>query len=146
VTDPTVTSICAVAWPEEMPVNETLDLQRNLKRELGLKLDRVFMNGLYPELFDDENGYWLARLDSLGPVPTDPDVGVLGAGVLRGADPGHDQLFIVGRLRRAAADKYLWRGTESIGASADGSQRDRGPRGAHELPTGYRHVNSGSWG
>src|SRR6185503_9795267 len=88
----------------------------------------------------------LARLDSLRPIPTDPDVGVLGAGVLRGADPGHDQLFIVGRLRRAAADKYLWRGTESIGASADGSQRDRGPRGAHELPTGYRHVNSGSWG
>jgi anion-transporting ArsA/GET3 family ATPase len=54
VTDPTVTSICAVAWPEEMPVNETLDLQRNLKRELGLKLDRVFMNGLYPELFGDD--------------------------------------------------------------------------------------------
>jgi anion-transporting ArsA/GET3 family ATPase len=54
VTDPKLTSVCAVAWPEEMPVNETLDLQRNLKRELGLKLDEIFMNGLYPELFDDD--------------------------------------------------------------------------------------------
>ena len=57
ITDPSLTSVCAVAWPEEMPVNETLDLQRNLHEELGLDLDRVFMNGLYPELFsDDEAG------------------------------------------------------------------------------------------
>ena len=28
ITDPKLTAICAVAWPEEMPVNETLDLQR----------------------------------------------------------------------------------------------------------------------
>jgi anion-transporting ArsA/GET3 family ATPase len=53
VTDPALTSVCAVAWPEEMPVNETLDLQRNLNRELGVKLDQVFMNGIYPNLFDD---------------------------------------------------------------------------------------------
>ena len=53
VTDPSRTSVCAVAWPEEMPVNETLDLQRNLQEELGLGLDRIFMNGLYPELFSD---------------------------------------------------------------------------------------------
>jgi anion-transporting ArsA/GET3 family ATPase len=54
ITDPKLTSVCAVAWPEEMPVNETLDLRRNLHEELGLDLDRVFMNGLYPELFADE--------------------------------------------------------------------------------------------
>ena len=36
ITDPDLTSVCAVAWPEEMPVNETLDLQRNLREELGL--------------------------------------------------------------------------------------------------------------
>jgi anion-transporting ArsA/GET3 family ATPase len=54
VTNPKLTSICAVAWPEEMPVNETLDLQRSLKRDLGLKLDHVFMNGIYPQLFGDD--------------------------------------------------------------------------------------------
>jgi anion-transporting ArsA/GET3 family ATPase len=53
VTDRSLTGICAVAWPEEMPVNETLDLQRNLKTELGMKLDRIVMNGIYPELFSD---------------------------------------------------------------------------------------------
>ena len=54
ITDSDLTSVCAVAWPEEMPVNETLDLRRNLHEELGLDLDRVFMNGLYPELFSED--------------------------------------------------------------------------------------------
>jgi anion-transporting ArsA/GET3 family ATPase len=54
ITDPALTSVCAVAWPEEMPVNETLDLRRTLRAELGLELDRIFMNGLYPELFGDD--------------------------------------------------------------------------------------------
>jgi anion-transporting ArsA/GET3 family ATPase len=54
ITDSELTSVCAVAWPEEMPVNETLDLRRNLHEELGLDLDRVFMNGLYPELFSED--------------------------------------------------------------------------------------------
>jgi anion-transporting ArsA/GET3 family ATPase len=51
ITDPERTAICAVAWPEEMPVNETLDLQERLKAELGMELDRIFMNGIYPALF-----------------------------------------------------------------------------------------------
>jgi anion-transporting ArsA/GET3 family ATPase len=53
ITDPKLTAICAVAWPEEMPVNETLDLQRSLRKELGMKLSQIYMNGLYPELFSD---------------------------------------------------------------------------------------------
>ena len=53
ITNGDLTSVCAVAWPEEMPVNETLDLRRSLQQELGLDLDRIFMNGLYPELFSD---------------------------------------------------------------------------------------------
>jgi anion-transporting ArsA/GET3 family ATPase len=67
VTDPKLTSICAVAWPEEMPVNETIDLEQSLERELGLGLDRVFMNGLYPQLFgDDEAAVIRARLEQDG--------------------------------------------------------------------------------
>jgi anion-transporting ArsA/GET3 family ATPase len=54
ITNRDLTSVCAVAWPEEMPVNETLDLRRNLRREVGLDLDSIFMNGLYPELFSDD--------------------------------------------------------------------------------------------
>ena len=80
ITDTDLTSVCAVAWPEEMPVNETLDLRRNLHEELGIDLDRVFMNGLYPELFsDDEAGTIRERLER--------DEAANGAGsvVLRGA-------------------------------------------------------------
>jgi anion-transporting ArsA/GET3 family ATPase len=53
ITDPHLTGVCAVAWPEEMPVNETLDLQRALSADVGLDLDRIFMNGVYPELFSE---------------------------------------------------------------------------------------------
>ena len=53
ITDPDLTGVCAVAWPEEMPVNETLDLEHRLKDELGMKLDRIFLNGIYPQLFAD---------------------------------------------------------------------------------------------
>jgi len=94
VTDPELTSICAVAWPEEMPVNETLDLQRNLKSELGLRLDRVFMNGMYPELFGDDEARLLterAEQDAAG-----NGNGALPRGALRAA---------ISEYRRAKAQR-----------------------------------------
>ena len=66
ITDPSLTSVVAVAWPEEMPVNETIDLQRNLKQELGLRLDLIFMNGIYPELFTRRRGGGPARARRAG--------------------------------------------------------------------------------
>jgi anion-transporting ArsA/GET3 family ATPase len=53
ITDRNLTAVLAVAWPEEMPVNETLDLQRRLKNELKMRLDRIILNGIYPDLFTD---------------------------------------------------------------------------------------------
>jgi anion-transporting ArsA/GET3 family ATPase len=53
ITDRSLTAVLAVAWPEEMPVNETLDLQRRLRAELGMKLDRIILNGIYPETFSE---------------------------------------------------------------------------------------------
>jgi anion-transporting ArsA/GET3 family ATPase len=40
------TAVIAVALAEEMPVSETLDLERRLRDELELTLDRVFVNAL----------------------------------------------------------------------------------------------------
>lgn len=51
ITDPGKTGVIAVAWPEEMPVSETLDLKARLKDEMGMKLDLIVMNGLYPARF-----------------------------------------------------------------------------------------------
>jgi anion-transporting ArsA/GET3 family ATPase len=54
ITDKSLTGVIAVAWPEEMPVNETVDLQKRLEAELGIDLDRIILNGIYPELFSDD--------------------------------------------------------------------------------------------
>jgi anion-transporting ArsA/GET3 family ATPase len=54
ITDPASTGVVAVALPEEMPVNETVDFERGLRHELGMELDAVVVNALYPERFDGE--------------------------------------------------------------------------------------------
>ncbi len=45
------TGAVIVALPEEMPVNETVALERQLTEEVDVAVDRVYMNGLYPERF-----------------------------------------------------------------------------------------------
>jgi anion-transporting ArsA/GET3 family ATPase len=54
ITDESFTGVVAVALPEEMPVNETVDFERELEDEMGMKLDAVVVNALYPERFDPE--------------------------------------------------------------------------------------------
>ena len=61
ITDPDFTGVVAVALPEEMPVNETLTLRDELHRELGMTIDRVIVNGLYPARFDDSEAELLRR-------------------------------------------------------------------------------------
>jgi anion-transporting ArsA/GET3 family ATPase len=61
ITDTRHTGVIAVALPEEMPVNETLTLRDELRRELGLPLDRVIVNALYPERFGPRQAATLSR-------------------------------------------------------------------------------------
>ena len=49
--DPERTAYLAVALAEEMPVNETLELGGRLEQAVGLGLDAVVVNGLYPERY-----------------------------------------------------------------------------------------------
>ncbi len=118
ITDPKLTSVCAVAWPEEMPVNETLDLHKTLKRELGLRLDQVFMNGIYPELFSDEEAEILRdRLE-------------------READPNGDGVAVMRRAAlRAALSEHRRAGThhEQLERLAKGLRRQ-----VVELPFVFR--------
>jgi anion-transporting ArsA/GET3 family ATPase len=53
IADRSFTAVVAVSTPEEMPVNETLQLHETLLGE-GLDLDAVIVNGRYPERFADE--------------------------------------------------------------------------------------------
>ena len=49
--DPAQTGVVAVALPEEMPVNETIELAQRLRDEMRMGLDGVVVNGLYPDRF-----------------------------------------------------------------------------------------------
>src|SRR5204862_8104276 len=53
LSDPELTGVVAVAAPEEMPVNETIDFIGALEEEMRLAPDAVVVNGVYPERFRD---------------------------------------------------------------------------------------------
>ncbi len=54
ITDHRKTGVAIVALPEEMPVNETANLEHDLSNEVGISVDRIICNGLYPDRFSDE--------------------------------------------------------------------------------------------
>jgi anion-transporting ArsA/GET3 family ATPase len=48
------TGVLGVALPEEMPVNETVEFERALKRELDIALDAIVVNAVHPARFRPE--------------------------------------------------------------------------------------------
>jgi anion-transporting ArsA/GET3 family ATPase len=62
ITDREHTGVAIVALPEEMPVNESAALEQDLRDDVGVAVDRIYMNGLYPERFSNEEGERLAEL------------------------------------------------------------------------------------
>jgi anion-transporting ArsA/GET3 family ATPase len=62
ITDHRHTGTAIVALPEEMPVNESAKLERDLRDEVGVAVDRVYLNGLYPERFSKAEAEKLSRL------------------------------------------------------------------------------------
>jgi anion-transporting ArsA/GET3 family ATPase len=54
LTDSRTTGVVAVALPEEMPVNETVELEQRLDDELGVRIDQVVVNALLPERFSTD--------------------------------------------------------------------------------------------
>jgi anion-transporting ArsA/GET3 family ATPase len=60
ITDQARTGVGIVALPEEMPVNESALLERELRDEIGISVDRIWMNALYPERFSSADVELLA--------------------------------------------------------------------------------------
>src|SRR3954462_9768144 len=60
------TGVAIVALPEEMPMNETASLERTLTEEVGVAVDRVYMNALYPERFSAEEAEHLESVSQNG--------------------------------------------------------------------------------
>ena len=62
ITDQDHTGTAIVALPEEMPVNESAALEHDLRNEVGVAVDRIYLNGLYPERFSKQEAERLGEL------------------------------------------------------------------------------------
>jgi anion-transporting ArsA/GET3 family ATPase len=65
ITDRRKSGVLVVAAPEEMPVNEALEFETRLKKEVGLTVDAIVANGVYPERF---KGAEVERIAAAGGV------------------------------------------------------------------------------
>jgi anion-transporting ArsA/GET3 family ATPase len=62
ITDHDHTGVVIVSLPEEMPVNESASLENQLRDEVGVAVERVYMNAMYPERFSDDEASRLERV------------------------------------------------------------------------------------
>jgi anion-transporting ArsA/GET3 family ATPase len=69
ITDHRTTGAAIVAAPEEMPVNESAVLEAQLLDDVGVAVDRVYMNGLYPERFTAADLERIAALNGADGTP-----------------------------------------------------------------------------
>ena len=62
LTDPWRTGLCIVSTPEEMPVNETIELAGRVEKDTGVALAAVVVTRVLPELFGRSEEEVFARL------------------------------------------------------------------------------------
>ncbi|HYI36624.1 MAG TPA: ArsA family ATPase [Thermoleophilaceae bacterium] len=91
------TAVVAVALAEEMPVNETIDLQQRLRDEVGVELAAVIVNAVLPERYSNDEAEKLQSLDGQGGPATREAV----ATALIAHSRAREQRSQIGRLRRA---------------------------------------------
>src|SRR5215467_3413302 len=70
LSDPAITALNVVTSPEEMPVNETIELVARVREELTVPLGAVVVNRVLPELFtrDDEGVFDALRTPTASAV------------------------------------------------------------------------------
>ena len=95
------TAYLAVALPEEMPVTETLELDGRLRDAVGLGLDAIIVNGLYPERFSKDE---VARLREAADDGLGPDAEEAVRAALVEDDRARGQRVHLRRLRRESGD------------------------------------------
>jgi anion-transporting ArsA/GET3 family ATPase len=93
--DPRITVLNLCAIPEEMPVNEAIDLHRLAVEQLKIPLGVVFMNAMMPPLFDEEEGLAFEAASAEGRI--DPELtAVLG---------GEEAVRAIARCARSREDR-----------------------------------------
>jgi len=83
--NPARTGYVAVALPEEMPVNETIELERRLRDAVGLGLDAIVMNAMWPERFSSADVTKLRAATRDGHAPEE-------LGAVRAALAAHERV------------------------------------------------------
>src|SRR5215210_7881558 len=94
--DPKHTGVVTVALPEEMPVNETVEFERALGRDLDIRVDAIVVNAVHPARFRAEEARRLERVGAAGVARAALDAAL---SEHRRARAEHAQLR---RLRRSA--------------------------------------------
>jgi anion-transporting ArsA/GET3 family ATPase len=102
--DPARTGYVAVSLPEEMPVNETLELEDRLQGAVGTGLDAIVVNAVYPERFSKADAERLRTAAENGHRPE--AVGALRA-ALAEYERARSQRTHLRRLRREASTPVL---------------------------------------
>ena len=96
--DPERTGYVAVALPEEMPVNETLELEQRLPEAVGSQLEAIVVNGMWPERFSAADAALMrASSDGLATMQA----------ALTSYERARSQRSHLRRLRRAASAKVV---------------------------------------
>jgi anion-transporting ArsA/GET3 family ATPase len=96
--DPERTAYLAVALPEEMPVTETLELERRLPEAVGMGLEAIVVNGMWPERFSAADAEAMrAVADSRGDLKA----------ALMAYERARAQRSHLRRLRRAATARVV---------------------------------------
>jgi anion-transporting ArsA/GET3 family ATPase len=102
--DPARTGVVVVALPEEMPVNETLELEHRLGEEMEMAIDTAIVNAVYPQRFSGEEAKRMrAAVDSAGG----------GAAAAKRSRGGRAAGRADGALRTALAEHERFRGQRS---------------------------------
>ena len=97
IRDPEQTAVVAVALAEEMPVSETVDLERRLGDDLGIELERVLVNAILPERLSGGEAKTLAAVGG-GSVQARRAIDA----ALATYETAHGQRRQLARLRREA--------------------------------------------
>ncbi len=98
ITDHNKAGAVIVALPEEMPVNESAQLERELLDGIGIAIDRIYMNALYPERFERPDREALG--EALGSAGLSPVAGPAIAAALDQAQRAESQRRQLDRLRQ----------------------------------------------
>ncbi|HOT78471.1 MAG TPA: ArsA family ATPase [Microthrixaceae bacterium] len=97
LTDPAQTGVVVVATPEEMPVNETIELIDRLDSETDINVAAVIANRVLPELFSRDEEAAFDQLDA------EPGRAALAALLGPGSDLVVDAARLAADLRRSRA-------------------------------------------